>query len=252
MNKEILSDHIIVYRNAIPHNKEIIRFLKNYQLWEKWYDVGEQIVIPAPQQGFHFESYPTKEEWDTSVSLWKQSPFFQKYPSALEDFYWFELEDIFYNTVEDYLNTFPINDLPNWHLGGVNILKYDAKKEEDITTAAGGSAKYVLPFHTDFHYETADQKGLKPAITVTMYFNDDYEGGDIEYRVFNKTFDKALIDGVNMVDKETGETVPGFNYRPQAGDIIIFPSRMPYYHGVKKVTKGQKLFLRTFWMYNQE
>jgi hypothetical protein len=82
-----------------------------------------------------------------------------------------------------------------------------------------------------------------------MYFNDDYEGGDIEYRLFDKHFTHFRIEGDTMICTDTNEIVPGFNYKPQAGDIIIFPSKLPYYHGVKKVTKGQKLFLRTFWSY---
>jgi hypothetical protein len=85
-----------------------------------------------------------------------------------------------------------------------------------------------------------------------MYLNDDYEGGDIEYRIIDKHYNHLRIEGETMIDTDTGEVVPGFNYKPRAGDIIIFPSKLPYYHGVKKVTKGQKLFLRTFWMYNPE
>jgi hypothetical protein len=146
---------------------------------------------------------------------------------------------------------FPIKNMPNWERGGTNFLRYDAKGEDEVTTEASGTISYALPFHTDFDYPTADKPGLKPAITVTMYLNDDYEGGDIEYRIFNKSHEKILIEGTTMIDKDTDEIVPGFNYQPQAGDIIIFPSSLPYYHGVKKVTKGQKLFIRTFWMYRK-
>jgi predicted 2-oxoglutarate/Fe(II)-dependent dioxygenase YbiX len=88
--------------------------------------------------------------------------------------------------------------------------------------------------------------GTKAEITVTMYLNDDYDGGDIEYRNYDKHFTHFRIEGDQMIEMETNKVIPGFNYKPQAGDIIIFPSKLPFYHGVKKVTKGQKLFLRTF------
>jgi hypothetical protein len=142
--------------------------------------------------------------------------------------------------------------MPNWYRGGVNILRYDAKDEGEVTTQAAGTVDYALPFHTDYHYQTAHLPGPKTEITVTMYFNDDYEGGDIEYRMFDKHYTHFRIQGINMIDSETNEVIPGFNYKPQAGDIIIFPSKLPFYHGVKKVTKGQKLFLRTFWTYVPE
>jgi predicted 2-oxoglutarate/Fe(II)-dependent dioxygenase YbiX len=136
--------------------------------------------------------------------------------------------------------------MPNWFRGGVNFLKYNAKNENEITTEAAGTLNYSLPFHTDYYYPTAHKSGTKPEITVTMYFNDDYEGGDIEFRVFEKQYTHMRIEGNTMIDMDTKQVIEGFNYKPQAGDIIIFPSKLPFYHGVKKVTKGQKLLARTF------
>jgi hypothetical protein len=252
MNREILADRIVVYRNAIPYKEELINKLKVSPYWEKWYDVGKQIPIPSNENDFNFKTPPSKEEWDQGVLSWKESHFFQRYPDALEEFKWFDLEEAFYQTTQDYLSLFPVDDADNWYRGGVNLLRYDAKTEEEITKEAAGTENYALPFHTDYHYQTAHLSGTKPMLTVTMYFNDDYEGGDIEYRMFDKHFNHFRIEGEKMIRMDNNEVIPGFNYKPQAGDIIIFPSKLPYYHGVKKVTKGQKLFLRTFWMYNPE
>lgn len=253
MKKEILADNIIVYRNAIPNNDKIIKALKDFNMWDKWYDVGYQINIPAPEPDFFFGAYPTKTDWDARTHLWKKSHFFRNHPQMFDVFSWPELEQVFYETTSDYLSLFPVEDAPNWCRGGVDILKYEAKKEGEITQEASGTENYALPFHTDFHYQTEDKPGVKPSITVTMYFNEDYDGGDIEYRIFDRSFTSFRIEGENMIDLDNNDSiVPGFNYKPQAGDIIIFPSKLPYYHGVKKVTGGQKLFLRTFWMYNKE
>jgi hypothetical protein len=169
-----------------------------------------------------------------------------KHPQALEEFKWNEIEEAFYKTTTDYLSVFPLNDMPNWFRGGANILRYDAKSGDEITTEAAGTLNYALPFHTDFDYPSQYEPGVKPAITVTMYLNDDYEGGDIEYRLFDQPYTEFRIEGDQMIERKTEKIVPGFNYKPRAGDIIIFPSKLPYYHGVKKVTQGQKLFLRTF------
>ena len=252
MKREILANGIVVYRNAIPHLQELINNLKKTTYWEKWYDVGQQITIAPVNKAFSFKNAPTKEEWDSKVKSWETSMFFKDNLKSIEEFKWFDLEEAFYKTTTDYLSLFPLKDVPNWFRGGTNFLKYDAKKEEEVTTEASGTLNYSLPFHTDYHYPTSHKPGIKPFITVTMYFNDDYEGGDIEFRIFDKHYTNFRIEGNTMIDLDTNKVVEGFNYKPQAGDIVIFPSKLPYYHGVKKVTKGQKLLARTFWMYNPE
>lgn len=251
MKKEILANNVIVYREAIPHYETLLNILEDSNLWEKWYDVGQQIPIAATH-GFSFKEFPSKEDFESKIGLWQDVDFFQKNPEMIKTLFWSELEKVFYDVTKDYLDTFPVLDVPSWDRGGVNVLRYDAKESDEVTKEAAGTVNYALPFHTDFHYPEEYKPGLKPTLTVTMYVNDNYEGGDIEYRVFEKDNSKILIDGEKMIDRDTNEVVPGFNYKPQAGDIIIFPSRRPYYHGVKKVTKGKKFFLRTFWMYRQE
>jgi predicted 2-oxoglutarate/Fe(II)-dependent dioxygenase YbiX len=47
-----------------------------------------------------------------------------------------------------------------------------------------------------------------------MYFNDDYVGGEIEFPEFD------------------------IFYKPQLGDILVFPSSFIYNHSVKEVTSG--------------
>lgn len=51
-------------------------------------------------------------------------------------------------------------------------------------------------------------------VSITMYLNNDYTGGELEYVWFNKT------------------------YKPEAGDIIIFPSNYIFSHRVHKVLSG--------------
>lgn len=254
MRKEILDDGVVVYRSAIPFMEDLVKTLQTSPHWEAWYDVGKQIAIPPYDRDMFFKGFPNKDLFISKLNGWEDSYFFRDRPEALNEFRWMELEDIFYNVSQDYLNTFPINDVPKplWYRGGVNILTYETKGADEITTEAAGTVDYALPFHTDFHYPTAENPGLKPFLTITMYLNDDYEGGDIEYRILNKSQDDIRIEGTNMIDVATNEVIPGFNYQPKAGDVIVFPSRLPYYHGVKKVTSGQKLFIRTFWMYKKE
>jgi hypothetical protein len=88
----------------------------------------------------------------------------------------------------------------------------------------------TMQYHTDFIQSQKDMPGEKFFITCTMYINDDYKGGDIEFFIDNK-----LI-----------------NHKPVAGDILIFPSTQPYFHGVKTITDGNKFFIRNFVMHTYE
>jgi predicted 2-oxoglutarate/Fe(II)-dependent dioxygenase YbiX len=85
----------------------------------------------------------------------------------------------------------------------------------------------TMQYHTDFIISERDMPGNKFFITCTTYINDDYDGGDICF----------YIDGKFI------------NHKPKAGDILIFPSTEPYYHGVKAITKGNKFFVRNFIVY---
>ena len=60
-------------------------------------------------------------------------------------------------------------------------------------------------------------------VSLTMYINDEYTGGELEYVWFNKT------------------------YRPEAGDIVIFPSNYIFSHKVHKVLSGMRYVVVRFY-----
>ena len=62
--------------------------------------------------------------------------------------------------------------------------------------------------------------------SFVFYLNDDYEGGDIYW------------------------PNQGISLKPEAGSVVIFPSKEPYQHAVKTVTKGNKIFIPHFWYTN--
>ena len=53
-------------------------------------------------------------------------------------------------------------------------------------------------------------------VSLTMYINNDYTGGELEYVWFNKL------------------------YKPEQGDIVIFPSNYVFSHKVHKVLSGTR------------
>lgn len=84
-----------------------------------------------------------------------------------------------------------------------------------------------MQYHTDYIIAERDMPGPKFFLTCTTYLNDDYVGGEIEF----------LMDGKQ------------YPYKPDSGDILVFPSTEPYFHGVKTITSGEKFFVRNFVSY---
>ena len=117
------------------------------------------------------------------------------------------------------------------------VKKYDISLPDDAGFSGRSYCKYfnkiddlknnmTMQYHTDYIISEKDMPGRKFNITCTFYVNDNYNGGDIEF----------WIDGVVV------------NHKPKAGDLVVFPSTPPYYHGVKTIPDGNKFFVRNFIM----
>lgn len=65
-----------------------------------------------------------------------------------------------------------------------------------------------------FYSHIDNQPGNPRVLSVLMFLNDDFEGGELEFKEFN------------------------IKIKPEAGDVIAFCSAFPYIHQVHPVTKG--------------
>lgn len=121
--------------------------------------------------------------------------------------------------------------LPNNMLDPIKNLIY--KCLEDYTMNTGLSfgwipefyriQKYSTNAYMGPHVDSIDKTALKsPTISIVLYFNDDYEGGNICF------------------------PEQGLDIKPKSGSMIIFPSYPPYYHDPKPVTKGTKYMCPVF------
>lgn len=212
---------IRVYENQFKDLDHTLNVLKEAEFnpegsmmgpWESWYTFG-------------LETHNFK--WDAPESERKN----------IESNVLKEINDIFYNVTEDYIKKYDVDmvkedivykgeSLQTWRKMGPSICKYVAD--------AGVTEDLAMHYHTDYQIERKDEKGYNFSITVTMYLNDDYEGGDIDFYVNKKLF----------------------GYKPKAGDILVFPAGDPdfltdgkelYHHGVKRVKNGVKYFIRNHW-----
>jgi len=75
--------------------------------------------------------------------------------------------------------------------------------------------------HVDLIHHSHGQKYGYPQVTVLLFLNDDYEGGEIK-----------IADNL---------------YKPPAGSAIIFPSNFMYPHEVLHVKRGTRYSV-TCWL----
>jgi len=105
----------------------------------------------------------------------------------------------------------------SWFIGP-QILRYKA----------GGH--YAL--HTDSDHWSAAQgawvKGLDRDISLLLYLNDDFTGGELEFPVFNYT------------------------YQPRPGDLLFFPSDFRYRHQANAVQSGVRYAIASWAAFEDE
>lgn len=129
--------------------------------------------------------------------------------------------DAYNKAIEDYIKKYNVQIPKGGELMTSSFSKYGENH--------GASEILAMNYHTDYVLSEKDMPGPKFFLTCTTYINDDYDGGEIVF----------YIEGEDHV----------LPYKPEAGDILVFPSGPPYYHAVKAITKGEKFFIRNFITY---
>lgn len=125
--------------------------------------------------------------------------------------------------IDDYIKRYDVSLPKDSYLMSSSFSKYNTNVDQL-------SNSYSMQYHCDYVKPEKDLPGPKFFLTCTTYINDDYEGGDIVFFVGGEIF----------------------SHKPKAGEILVFPSCEPYYHGVKSITKGNKFFVRNFISYRYE
>lgn len=85
---------------------------------------------------------------------------------------------------------------------------------------------HLLKYDESGHLPAHQDQGVSSRVlSVLLYLNDDYEGGEIEFRH------------------------SGIKFKPKAGSVLFFPSNFLYVHEVYPVTKGPRYALPN-WYHN--
>lgn len=213
MIEEEIYPKIMVFHNAIKNTEgfldEILNIQKYVEPWHKWYTLGNQTLF-LDYPNFHFQSFPSQDEWDTELNN-TTNPL-AKY-----------IANIFFSCTKRYVEKHEII-IDNWIHGNPTICSHSPKEN---------SRELAMQYHTDFIMSEANNPGYKHSITCNMYVNDDYDGGEVVYRIFKNETEYEKI-----------------TYKPKAGDAVVFLSTPPYFHGVRKNQITDKYFIRMFWGYD--
>ena len=215
---EKINDTVWVFKRAIKNPQDYVDYFEKTVEWTDWYTFGKH----GRGHNFgasRFDSFPTQEEWGEQrlVAVHNENDkTFEK-----------SIDDLFYQTTKLYIeeNKFSFD---NWVYESWNIAKYEPNQENDY--------EYVMMHHTDYQREYTHNPGSKFAITAVFYLNDNYTGGEVAFRFLDN-------DDVSIIKED-------YVYKPNAGDIVVFMSGHPHYHGVKSVTEGDKYIIRTYWRYD--
>lgn len=246
---EEIYPRILVYNNIFEDPQKMYDIIKRidtqddqlFESWKEWYTFGMKVE----DFGIWFDRNKNQTVALADIETKNEIQEEQKYFIT-------ELINGFHKVNNDYIKRFdldvdlsaksyPINPLPQgqaddfrtfteevptWRWTGPSLCKYfiDAGNGEDLE----------MNYHSDYIREPIVTPGYKFAITTTTYFNDDYDGGDLDFVIDNK-----LI-----------------GYKPKMGDFVVFPSGHPdiltengkvYLHGVKNSYKTEKYFTRLYW-----
>lgn len=219
-NIEKIQNTVWVFRNALKNPEEIIEYFNNNKKWDDWYTFGTMTNITG--YDLHFDTFPTKEQWDEKFKD-------INYSSALEGSIIKKIDSLFYETTSLYLKENDVG-IKKWIYQGWNVAKYIPNPADH--------PDYVMHHHTDFQREKAYQPGIKFGVTAVFYLNENYDGGEVQFRF--------------VKDESLQVVTEDYTYKPGAGDVVVFLSGHPHYHGVSSVSNGEKYIIRTYWRFDQE
>lgn len=241
-NKQEVMPFVMLYKNALKDYPEILKIIKDSESnesspikWEQWYDFGIQTNLTEHHDDFESIAYVfntlndlINAGYDDYISEWAKEDKIKMYPSNNLD-HWKEVfggiathwdyknnREVLSEDFEQCTDVMVVSGGAGWIKSSISISKHNPDTQR----------KYAIGYHLDSSGEIVTP-GPKAILTATIYLNDDYEGG-----------------GVSFLN-EFGDTV--INYKPSAGDLMIFPSAKPFFHAALPLSGGvPKYFARHF------
>lgn len=207
LNHEVLDLGLVYYKNVLPNTKQIIDNIED--LDEKYKNNPELHNKTVVQE---WTPWINDSAGTNEVFCWQKFiPTMQQISE--DDAFKDEQRNIslrLHGAIDDALNHYS------------NVLYPFASKNIKSKEHASSLLRYdksgYLPAHQDQGVSTR-------VLSILLYLNDDYIGGEITFRQSNITI------------------------KPESGSLIFFPSNFLYVHEVAPVSKGPRYALPT-WFHN--
>lgn len=232
MDKTVICSNIVVYHNALEKYSEALSIMKQSE------KIKEKIYHLPPAQKWLMYGSITQVDGSMDENLYNKDEDSEKQKKIfkeIHDVYNLVCKDFFANHLKEkdfpkFINNFDRENGHPWTTSGISFLKYDIKDEDYYKNEAEITHNRTMGYHTDTQYYDSDSRGNKLIVTVTMYLNDEYDGGEICF-----------------LDASTGKQ---YYYKPKPGDVTVFPSGEPYWHSVLPSYNAERFLLRMFCMYD--
>jgi hypothetical protein len=235
---------IFVYKNLFKDISKSYKVLTDslvetedrlFTPWTQWSIFGEYLAPILPDFNLS-EKYGNVKNLKTKTQIQEDQKNFGI--EMMENFYLVTEDYIKRNNINVDLNETSLdedgNTIPTWRWTGGTVGKYHITKKD-----ASEHERYGMRYHSDYQPEKGSAPGYSFVITCTIYFNDDYEGGEIDFAMGDK-----LV-----------------KYKPEAGDLLVFPSGhpdylteegRPYLHAVMPSYNKNKFLARMYWQKYQK
>lgn len=221
--------HVRVYTGAFPDIDQMLSVLFEH----------EKTTTENPEAPHLFEPY---RPWYTfgRVTDVRKTPVDLSPELIKRQLYFYDrVREVRASAIADYCKIYNVLDniqTETWVQDSVNLGEYYSDSTVDYLEGQDvGQKPKAMNYHTDFETKFMCEDSDNFLLTCNMYWNDDYEGGEIVF--FN-----------------SDELVP---YKPKSGEVIVFPSGSPYYpiggqaffHCANSVFEGRKYFSRNYLQY---
>jgi len=189
IKKEVLGLGIVKYSDVFSENSKLLEAFKS----------GEGIIWTPSRVSHHDEEKDTYSGQTDSEYRNSYTAVFDNITSNQARLMAMKLQVGLVPAIQDYCKMF--NTSYYW-VESYNFLKYE--KGNYFKAHADGGAS------------------LMRRISLVYYFNDDYEGGEVEFQNHNVSI------------------------KPKANELLVFPSYYTYMHEVKPITSGVKYSVATW------
>lgn len=223
IKKFIICPQVVVYPGILKNTEDILKMIKKSEVIKEkihnippstpWYESGTATTFAGPRGG----TYEHEDE-DSILQKSVLTNIANIYDVVIEDFFNEYKEKYIW---PDFIKNWDILDDNFWTKTGIVFLKYSNKDYQH--DPVNGKYGLAMHFHTDANSKNLNSGGLKHVLTITMYLNEDYEGGEIEFP--NQKF----------------------KYKAKSGSAVIFPSAgTEMVHRINQVKNGTR-YTMAFW-----